>query len=323
MTSIGNETPTRRKFPRRVLRAVLCDAGARVFCARRARGRAGRLVGAGRCGAAAARRVDRRHLGRTDAGDEGARPGPGVAARLLRRGGGARSVLPGGPAGHRRLQPARRGAAALRHRRPRCRRRGCACSTTCASPGSIRARSRARPTARWRRTSPRCATAGSTWCSCSSRSSPRRCGRVSAASSTRRAGAARASIRASSRRASGSRASRRRSRRCGGRPRTCWTGSRRTRRASSPPRRRPSIPTFRPTCWRKRSAATARPASGPRRRRCRRGVRPAGGKLRLGRIAGAHAAVRGLRRARPGMSRPGQAPHCPAQLTSAIENHGT
>ena len=65
-------------------------------------------------------------------------------------------------------RPARRCASP---RSRRCRRRGCACSTTCASTASIPTACARRRPADGATTFARCAAASSTWCSCSSRSS--------------------------------------------------------------------------------------------------------------------------------------------------------
>ena len=134
------------------------------------------------------RRQHRCHLGGPmrvmKARDEPADRRSCASARLRAR---TRSTLSAGPG--RRVQLA--DLAELRFASvPRCRRRGSACSTTCARRASIRAASTASLIAAWRRTSTPCRAARSTWRRCSSRSPPPPSARAPARSCTRPAAAA-------------------------------------------------------------------------------------------------------------------------------------
>ena len=132
-----------------------------------------------------------------DAGHAGARQGPGLAADLLSRGGGARPIESGRSARSHGVPPHRSAelhfATVAEVPTPDVPAASSAAREALFDPKP----SHASPIAPWRTTSRRCATASSTWCRCSNPTSPPRYATTSARSSMRRARAAPASTQAS------------------------------------------------------------------------------------------------------------------------------
>ena len=155
----GTDDPPVREFPRAVLRAVLCRPATGAFTEAGVEVELVALAQPAGCGQGAARRRGRRHVGRAAAGDDDARQRSPVRSRLLLR---------------------RRGARSLLHHRPRSRGPISASPTSqglrfatvsevptpwiCLADDIRRAgvdpvALSASPTARWRRTRPRCVPA--------------------------------------------------------------------------------------------------------------------------------------------------------------------